>query len=120
VRAGLAREARIGRVAMKRDAQKEKFWRKAVSEADRSGQTVRAFCREKGLKENLFYAWRRELKLREAEKEKGGFVELVRAASENGTAGVSIRIDDRVSIVLDRGFDEATLKSALAAVGTRA
>ena len=64
---------------MKRDASKEKFWREAMAEAGSSGQSVREFCRQRGLKENLFYAWRRELKTRDAEAaEKGGFVELVR------------------------------------------
>ena len=44
---------------MKRDAGKEKFWREVVGEACGSGQTVREFCRQRGLKENLFYMWRR-------------------------------------------------------------
>ena len=102
---------------MKRDASKEEFWRKAVAGACESGHRVREFCRERGLNEGLFYAWRRELRTRDAEAAaKGGFVELVRPAGEKEGAGVSIRIDDRLSIVLERGFDGAALKSALAAV----
>jgi len=101
-------------VGVKRDVGKEKFWREAMAEADGSGQSVRAFCRQRGLKESLFYAWRRELRLRDTEAtDRPGFVELVRPA-EGGAAGVSIRIDDRISIVLQRGFDREALSAALA------
>ena len=41
-------------------------WRKCES----SGQSVREFCQERGLKENQFYSWRRELKLRDAEAQR--------------------------------------------------
>jgi transposase-like protein len=101
---------------MKRDASKEKFWRGAIAKAGSRGKSVREYCRKKGLKENLFYSWRRKLKTRDAAAaEKGGFVELVRPAG-SAEAGVSLRVDDRLSIVLERGFDGATLKAALAAV----
>ena len=100
---------------MKRDGSKERRWRAAITEACSSGQSVREFCRQRRLKESLFYAWRRELKTRDAEAaEKGGFVELVRPVGRAEGAGVSLRVDDRLSIMLDRGFDGGTLKAALA------
>lgn len=100
---------------MRRNAGKEKLWRAAIAEACRSGQSVREFCRQRRLKTNLFYTWRRELKARDAEAaERGGFVELVRPAGRAEGAGVNVRVDDRLSIVLERGFDSATLKAALA------
>jgi transposase-like protein len=103
---------------MRRDADKEKFWRKTMAEAGGSGQSVREFCRERGLKENLFYAWRRELKARDTRADDGsGFVELVRAAGHENRAGVSIRMGERISIVVERGFDAAALRAVLAAVG---
>jgi len=101
---------------MKRDPEKEKIWRGKMAEYEKSGLKVRQFCQREELSEVQFHYWRRALKAR-AEKKASGFVELVRPAEESGGAGVSIRIDERVSIVLERGFDGQTLKAALAAVG---
>jgi hypothetical protein len=98
---------------MKRDAGKEEFWRATIAEAVSSGQSVGEFCQQRGLKAHQFYGWRRELRLRDGEAtDRSGFVELVRPAVGNGT-GVSIRIDDRLSIVLQRGFDREVLRAAL-------
>jgi hypothetical protein len=47
-----------------RNAEKERFWRDAISRQRRSGQSVRGFCRNETLSEPSFYAWRRELKQR--------------------------------------------------------
>jgi hypothetical protein len=102
----------------RRDPEKEKFWRVTMGEAEQSGKTVRQFCAEKGLKENQFYAWRRELKLRDAEARHGtGFVELVTGAKEGGTGGIRIRLGNGLSIEMERGFDGETLKAALAIAG---
>ncbi len=104
---------------MKRDTGKEKFWRQAIVDAESSGQTARGFCQCRGLNENLFYSWRRELRVRDAErKENSGFVELVTAVGASGGAGVSVRIDERISIVLERGFDGNTLNAALAVLAS--
>ena len=104
----------------RRDLEKEKFWRERIREQSVAGKSVRQFCVEKGLNENRFYSWRRELKLRDSEAASaGGFVELVRAGTGNAGAGVSIRVDDRLSIAVERGFDEETLKAALACVCAR-
>lgn len=51
----------------RRDASKERFWREAVAERAASGVSIRDYCRERGLSEANFYAWRRELALRDAE-----------------------------------------------------
>ena len=49
-----------------RDAAKAKFWRQALRQFAASGQSVRAFCTQRGLSEPSFYAWRRTLAQREA------------------------------------------------------
>jgi transposase-like protein len=106
---------------MKRDAAKETFWRGALAELGGSGQSVREFCRQRGLKEGLLYAWGRRLRRRDAESSsEAGFVELVGpgAGGRPPESGVSVRVDDRVSIVLGRGFDGPTLVTAVACLLT--
>lgn len=39
------------------------FWRATLAEFARSGQSVRAFCRQRGLHEKRFFTWRRTLGL---------------------------------------------------------
>jgi hypothetical protein len=46
-------------------------WRKLVSEQGRSGQSVAAFCRERGLCAPQFYAWKK--RRREADAGQGEF-----------------------------------------------
>ena len=51
-----------------RDRGKERFWRRVVRQWRASGLSIRDFCREEGLPEGNFYAWRRILAQRDAEK----------------------------------------------------
>ena len=44
-----------------RDLEKEREWRERMRRRERSGESVRAFCRREDLRESAFYAWRREL-----------------------------------------------------------
>jgi len=55
----------------KRLAEKERFWRSMVKQQRQAGATVRAFCRERGISEPSFYAWRKELQRRDAERSAG-------------------------------------------------
>ena len=121
----------------RRDLEKETFWRRLMAQRDQNdGQSVHAFCQEAGVTESQFYRWRTELRERDAEQSpaagfsevvktgaktpraetarRSGFVELVQPAGTRSGAGVCVRIDDRIDIVLDRGFDAQTLKTALA------
>lgn len=52
----------------RRDPGREGFWREAIGSWARSGQTVRGYCVEHGLKEASFHAWRRTLHRRDAER----------------------------------------------------
>lgn len=50
-----------------RDPQRESYWRAIVTKWKVSGKSVRLFCKEIGVSENSFYAWRRELQIRDRE-----------------------------------------------------
>jgi transposase-like protein len=50
----------------KRSVEKERQWREIVARYERSGVKVRAFCHQEQIKESQFFAWKRELKRRDA------------------------------------------------------
>jgi hypothetical protein len=50
-----------------RNPELEVEWRQHVSQWRVSGQSVREFCKKRGLNESRFFAWRRELARRDAE-----------------------------------------------------
>src|SRR5664280_3637420 len=54
-------------------------WRGLISEQSQSGQTVKAFCRDRGVRDSLFYDWKKRLRDGEVAK----FVEVkVKEAGE--------------------------------------
>ena len=61
-----------------RSRQKHGRWAREIARWQRSGESVRAFCRRRGLKEPSFYYWRRRL---EAEPARDGAASVGREAS---------------------------------------
>jgi hypothetical protein len=98
-------------------------WRGLVSEQKRSGQSVAAFCRERGLCAPHFFAWKKRLSPATAEP----FVEVrVAGAGQAGqpTAAHSRAIEVRLGcgrgVVVEPGFDADHLRALLAVLETRA
>jgi transposase len=54
-----------GRGGKRRDPARERFWRRTIPRQEKSGRTVRDFCRREGLKDWTFRWWRRELARRD-------------------------------------------------------
>jgi transposase-like protein len=97
------REAASG----ERSASKVDQWRERIAEQERSGVSVRQFCREQQLQEHAFYSWRKRLRTEgplrfallaptEAAKATGSVVELVLPTGERlriaaGADAVTIR-----------------------------
>lgn len=48
-----------------RDVKKERFWRKLIRRQASSGQSVRRFCTESGVRDYQFHWWRRTIQGRE-------------------------------------------------------
>jgi transposase-like protein len=49
----------------RRDPQREQFWREILAAWQESGQSIRAFCADRGVSEASFFAWRRTLRQRD-------------------------------------------------------
>jgi hypothetical protein len=74
----------------KRLADKGRFWRSMVEQQRQGGLTVREFCRERGISEPSFYAWRKELQRRDdAQQSAGG--QRSGAGNASGSGRVAAR-----------------------------
>jgi len=99
-------------------AERVSYWRDVVGRQRESGQSGAVFCRKEGIKLAQFYRWCRRFRDGDSGKGSVGFVELV-AGARQGQSGIRLRVDDRVCIELERGFDPVTLGAVLEVVGTR-
>lgn len=45
-----------------KQVERRELWRQRVAQQEESRQSIREFCREQGLSEPAFYAWRQRLK----------------------------------------------------------
>ena len=98
-------------------------WRGLVSEQSQSGETVSAFCRERGLRDSLFYDWKKRIREGEAAK----FVEVrVKESSEQQTPvpehcpAIEIRLSKGRSLLVEPGFDASHLRALLAVLEAEA
>jgi transposase-like protein len=96
-------------------------WRGLVSEQGQSGQTVAAFCRDRGLRDSLFYDWKERLREGDAAK----FVEVkVKEPCKQASpapghgAAIEIRLNKGRSLLVEPGFDANHLRTLLAVLET--
>ena len=89
-------------MATARSAEKEAFWRMAIHEHQSSGLTIKAFCKQQGISQPSFYAWRRKLKKRDTDDES--------PRADHGTL-VPVRLVDEQED-LSGNFDCVTLRIA--------
>ncbi|HEY4961269.1 MAG TPA: transposase [Terriglobales bacterium] len=47
---------------MNKAEERRELWRQRIAQQEKSGRTVSGFCREQGLSEPVFYAWRQRLR----------------------------------------------------------
>jgi hypothetical protein len=104
-----------------KDPAKAARWEELIGRQRKSGKTIVDFCKGEGVLVGQFHWWNkrlREMKGNHRRSRRGGFVELVASVGESNYSGVELRIDEKVSIRLARGFDPQTLKAALATIDT--
>jgi transposase-like protein len=96
-------------------------WRGLVSEQSQSGQTVAAFCRDRGLRDSLFYDWKKRLREGEAvqfvEVKVKESVKQPKSAPEHYSA-IEIRLKNGRSLLVEPGFDSNHLRALLAVLET--
>ena len=98
-------------------------WCDLVSEQSHSGQTVRAFCHDRGLRDSVFFDWKK--RIREGESRK--FVEVkVKESSERRKPepahyrAIEIRLTNGRSLLVEAGFDARHLRALLSVLETEA
>lgn len=84
------------------------LWRQRIAQQEKSGQATRAFCREQGLSEPVFYAWRQRLRSEE-EPVRFALVETKPAAESAHPIELILASGDRLRI----SSDAATLRLVL-------
>ena len=108
----------------KGDAEKARYWQRTISEAARSGMSIREFCRRSRLRESQFYWWQRKLKPRRDARTvrrpgvNGNQASFALVSEDVGAidAGIELVLSDGRKLRIRRGVDEETLRSVLAAL----
>ena len=97
-----------------RDGRKEGQWRRWIGDWQASGLSGRAFCEQRGLTVARFYAWRRVLQRRAAEKAAFVPVQVVTDAVPTQASALEVVLTDGRTVRVAPGFDAATLRQLLA------
>jgi len=108
----------------KGDAEKARYWQRTISEAARSGMSIRQFCRQRRLKESQFYWWQHKLRAsrgagttpRPSGNGRPASFALVSEEAEARDAGIELVLGDGRKLRIRQGVDEETLRSVLAAL----
>jgi hypothetical protein len=108
----------------KGDAEKARYWQRTISEAARSGMSIRAFCRQRRLRESQFYWWQHKLRVRRQggatprASGNGGPASFALVSDEPGATdvGIELVLGEGRKLRIRQGIDEATLRAVLAAL----
>jgi len=108
----------------KGDAEKARYWQRTISEAARSGISIRQFCRQRRLKESQFYWWQHKLRARGQTgtmSKPGGHrrsTSFALVSEEAGAtdAGSELILGDGRKLRIRQGVKEETVRAVLAAL----
>ena len=99
---------------------KQEKWQRLLSEQEKSGESVAGFCRARGVREALFYYWKK--RLREAAVPQ--FVEVQVAKPQLGPkhsrsaleSMIEVRLRNGRSLIVQPEFEASHLRALLAVV----
>ena len=97
-----------------RDQHKERQWQRWIDQWRASGLSVRAFCARHRLPTPTFYAWRRRLRRRAAERAPFLPVQVVADPPPPPASTLEVLLADGGVVRVPPGFDPATLRQLLA------
>jgi transposase len=98
-----------------RDPRKVQEWTRWIQLWQQSKLSIRAFCLKHRLSESSFFAWRRQLKLRDVAPVAFVPIRVVPdAAAANSANPIDLVLADGRCLRVPPGFDPATLRQLLA------
>jgi transposase-like protein len=94
----------------------EEQWRQRIAEQERSGATVKGFCQEQGVREHLFYYWRKRLR-EQQQPMRFALVERGPARPEPASeAALELLLANGERLRIGAGVDATTLRMVLTAL----
>ena len=95
-------------------------WQRLVSEQAGSGETISAFCRERGLGRQSFFAWRKRVS--QAQPKPFVEVKLAKPAVEPvlRDAAIEVRLRNGRSLMVAPGFDANHVRTLVAVLEAEA
>lgn len=103
--------------ATPRRRRREPFWRDLITRQRRSGQSIAAFCRDHGVSQPSFFAWRRRLRLQQDEPAATFVpVQVDLPPLLTHVPPIEIVLGSGTSVRVSDGCDRQTLEMVLAAL----
>jgi transposase-like protein len=93
---------------------RDEDWRTRISAQERSGASVKQFCRQHGLTEQSFYYWRKRLQTPASMRFALVEAEPRRGTADHGALELVLTTGERLRI--SAGVDAATLRQVLEAL----
>jgi len=88
-------------------------WPERLAEQERSGMSVRSFCKDRGIAEHLFYYWRKRLR-RQSQPVRFALVERAAASPEpSAPAGLELVLTTGERLRIGAGVEAATLRTVV-------
>jgi transposase-like protein len=85
---------------------KREYWRELIAEQEASGETIRAFCEERGVGDQAFYYWRKRLQKAEP-------VQFALLKTVTGAAPLELILANGEQLRIWDGVSAATLRLVL-------